>query len=667
VAYKVAEPITLRPETLKTLGGVLSEIVRDLEHVHRRMFNNLRTQWKWYWAEPATPKKNFPWPNASNVVPPVIMTQADARTAQDFSLLYSSKDRMFGGRSENEDFAANYLGEVLRFLNWGVDAEVKPFWTLLDWIHERNVVGGSVFSVTYESKERWMLLPGQKRPQRVMLSCCPKWTHWPAEKILWEPNQSIRESDCVITQRLLNWGAIATMMQTAADSAPYIEENVLALRKFPHVHGSEGAQIQADKEQRAGIDSAQSISRRAVYDWRTLWIDWPALAGMGIPGLQDAAVVQDDETGDRVRVPLIVELAPDAELVMRILPNPYLAADGNCFFDAYYQRQVGYPRGVGIAKRCEQPQRAQATVVNQAFDGRTSQLAMPFKTTNAKLKERPITPGQGVYVDAMGDIEAFAIPGAGPIDLALANFMQVMAERAGGSNDPSIGRESRSGGHPSPATNYMGQLQQSAKMGAPATLILGETLASAGVYTASLYQQYDTDENNRISRVFGEGDAAKIREWLFPRDMAMAGNLQLSLTALSDDNPQAAIQKAMMTSQVTQMYFGNILKLMQVLSSPQVPPQVKQAGVQAIKVLGNTHRAFLEASDYDEAQEAIFQLEQGEQGGLDKLRELVGGLLPAGASGGAGQGAGMPGEPGPIALPGAPQNGAYPGLPGAAQ
>lgn len=668
MAYPVAKTISLDDRQLMLFGGTLTEMVRDLEAAHARMFRNIAKQWKWYWAEPATEKKNFPWPNASNVVAPVIMMQADSRTAQDFSLLYSTKDRMWGGRSENEEFSANYLGEVLRFLNWSTDAEVKPFWTLLDWIHERNVIGGSVFSVTYESQERFVVVPGKRQPQKVVMRRGPRWTHWPAEKVLWSLGQPIREAECVVTQRLLSWGSILGMLHTEDG---YIEDAVRALKTFAHAGGSPGADIQADKERRAGVESGSNVSRREVFDWRTLWVDWPMLSSMGIAGLEEAAMLVDDETDEKVRVPLIVELAPDAGKVMRVMHNPYLAADGNCFFDTYYQRQVGYPRGVGLAKRLEQPQRAQSSVINQAFDSRTQQLAMAYKTTNPRLKERPIAPGTGVLVDDINDIQPLVMTGAGPIDLALANFMEVLAERIGGSNDPVIGRESRSGGHPSPATNYMGQLQQSAKMGAPQTLILGEQLAAAGLYMASLYQQFDTDEQGRIERVFGGADGAKIKAWLFPRDMSMAGNLQLSLTALGSENPQAQMQQSMMISQVTQMYFGNVLKLMQVLASPQVPPQVKQAAVQAVKVLGNTHQKFLEAADYDEAREAIFQLEQGNDSGLDKLRDLVGQLLPGGggqgAAGGAGPGAGMPQQPGPFALPPGGPGSTFPGLSGPPQ
>jgi hypothetical protein len=640
------KPIMLPKEQLRTLGGVLTELVQDLESAHSRYFDNIRVWWKWYEAEPRTQSKVFPFPHASNVVAPVIKTQADSRTAQDFSMIWGSKDKLYVGKSPNEQFTTKYLASVMDYANWCMDAEVNPFWCLHDWLKERNVLGCSVFSVSWEEKERFVFAPGSRKPEKVVLRRGVKWNHHPAEKILWEPGCPIKDSDRVITQRLLNGGDIAHMLQ---EESGYYKDSMLSLLNFPHIHGSSGAQVQAEKEERAGIDSAYNVSRRRIFDARTLWLDWPIIGGLGVNGLKELATIEEEETGERTRVPLIVELAPDTQTVLRVLPNPYLMADGNPFFDSYYQRQVGYARGIGLAKILEGPQRAQSTVINQAIDGRTLQNAIPFKTTDPKFKERPITPGQGAYVTNMTDIEPFAIPSGSPFDLGLANMMQVWAERSGGTNDPVLGRESRSGGHPSPATNYMGQLEQSAKMGSVSTFIMDEQLAAAGLYTLALYQQFDTDEGGRLQRVFGAADAGVIREWLFPTDMSLVGNLQLSLTATSDQNPQQAMQKAMMVAQFTQQYFGNILKLIQVLSMPQVPDPVKKAAIQCVKVLGDVQQDFLEVSGYDEAREAVLRLDQGDMNAIAQLSAIA---QQAGQQQlGPGDGGPGPGGPGPPPSP----------------
>lgn len=643
------KPITLPPDTRMRLGGVLTELVRDLESVHAHHFDNIRVWWRWYEAEPATRRKNTPWPNASNVVAPVIRTQADARTAQDFSMIWGTKDKLYSGKSQNEDFTTRYLAPVMDFGNWAIDAEVHPFWTILDWIHERNVLGCSVFSVSYDERKRYVFAPGSKRPQEVVMRRGVRWTHHPAETIMWEPGIPIRESDRVVVQTLRTAGDLSRLLN---EEEGYDRDAILKLMDFPHFHGSPGAQVRSEKETRAGLDPSANVSYRRIYDTRVLWLDWPTIGGLGVKGIQDLAVVEEEETGERTRVPLIVELAPDTQAILRVLPNPYLMADGNPWFDAYYRRQVGYARGIGLAKILEGTQRAQSTIVNQSIDSRTLQNSIPFKTTDANLKGRPITPGQGLHLSSMQDAEPFPIPSGNPFDLALANLMQVWAERGGGITDPMIGRESRSGGHPSPATNYMGQLRQGQMMGSVPTFILDEQLAAAGLYTLSLYQQFDTDESGRLVRVFGEEDAARIREWLFPNDMSLVGNLQLKLTALSDNNPQLVTQKNMVISQMTQMYFANILKLVQALSTPSVPEPVKKAAIHAVKVIGDTYQQFLEGNDYDAAYEAVLRLDDGDMNAIARLQQIAqqaGGAQPPGGqpgTGGPGPGAVLAGQPG---------------------
>jgi hypothetical protein len=657
----MVQPFKLTKDQLRDLGGVCTEIVRDLEGVHSNFFDNVRTHWRWYEAEPKTARKTHPWPGASNFVAPIIRTQADSRTAQDFSLIWGSKDKLYTGSSDNETFRQKYLASVMDFGNWTIDYEVKPFWTLMDWIHERNVLGCSVFSVAYEEELRNLFAPGSLKPQLVVTRRGVRWTHWPAEKILWQPGIDIREADEIVTQRLLS---PSKLLSIYGSEKGYDKDRMGEILKFSHEHGSPGAEVQAEKEARAGIDPNTNVSRRPVHDVRCLWLEFPAIKNMGIPGLADAVMLQDPDTGDRTAVPIIVELHPDNQAVLRVLPNTNLTADGNPFFAAYYRRQVGYARGVGLSKILEQPQRGASSVINQAFDARTLQNAMPFKTVDAKLKQQPITPAQGVYLSNMGDIEAFPLPGPSQMDPVLANMMQVYAERAGGSNDPVIGRESKSGGHPSPATNYLGQLEQSAKMASTPTFIMDDALSAAGLYTLSLYQQWDTDETGRINRVFGEADAERIREWLFPQDEVLVGNLQLRLTAMSPDNQQSEVQKAMMISQVTVQYFGNAMKLLQVLGNPNAPQVVKDGAVKAFKVLGVVHQRFLEAAEYDEAQEAIMMLEEGNDGGgIQQLMALAQRALEAGGgqpgAAGAGGGPPPPGQPGNGAVP--PDVGGGPG------
>src|SRR5262249_45087803 len=148
----------------------------------------------------------------------------------------------------------------------------------LDAIHERNVIGRCVISAAWRERIRYVFAPGSRKPQRVVLRRGVEWTHWPAEKILSEPGVPIRESDRVVTQRLLTGSALMALLN---EEEGYNEDAILALVKgHPHLHGSPGAEVQADKESRAGVDPDANVSRRRVYDVRTLMLDAGAVGSL---------------------------------------------------------------------------------------------------------------------------------------------------------------------------------------------------------------------------------------------------------------------------------------------------------------------------------------------------------------------------------------------------
>jgi hypothetical protein len=251
-------------------------------------------------------------------------------------------------------------------------------------------------------------------------------------------------------------------------------------------------------------------------------------------------------------------------------------------------------------------------------------------------------------------------------DLAMANFLQVNTERWSGVNDPLIGRESRSGGHPSPATNYTGMMQQASMMASVPTQMIREQMSAAALYTASLYQQFDTDAEGRIARVFGDADADRIKQWLFPKDRALVGTMKFDLIALSDQsNPQAQMSKAMTIMQATGMYWSQVIRLIQASEDQRVPPGAREASLKAVEVIGRVYQQFLEGADFDKSQEAVLDLKEGNPNALSQLRSLAQGALAGGREPGGGGG---PAPQPPVGPPQGPPNGAaggpLPNLPG---
>lgn len=656
----LAQPFNLSLEKRRRLGGALCEYLQDIETAHGPYFGNIRNHYRWYLAEPRAKVKNTPWPGAANVVVPLIRSAVDAMTSRMFSTLQGHRRRQWIAKSQNETFSKQYLGSVVEFLNWAAINEIDTFSPILDWIQESNILGCSVVQVVWDEQERMLLLPskkgegkrGPRTPIRTMVRRGPKIIHWPAAQILWTPGQELRTADFIATQSVLSWSDLTRLILHEEG----FDKDDLDLLKGRTSSGSPGMEIRDEQGMRAGIDTTTTLKGSGPYDFRTIWLDYPILKALG-QDPDDYRVYMDEADKEGVALPIVAEVMPDAKLVMRVRPNPYTNLGGTNFFDLYHRKMPGYPRGFGIAKGLEAMQAAMSTMACQGIDAVTLANSAPFMTTNPKIAKRTLTPGQGMLVDAMGDVQRLDLSKMIQPEIAIINLFQVFAERVSGVNDPLLGRESRSGGHPSPATNYLGMLEQSREMGSIPIRNMREQYSRIGETIASLYQLFDTDEEGRLTRVFGEADAARIKEWMFPTDATIAGNMEFDVFTLSEtENPEAEMKKAIVIQQATQQYMAATQQLLAIIESPQIGPLQKQGAVKAMEILGKTHQQFLEAADFDEAQEAILELQQrgnDNAAALGQFRQFIEQQGQRGLAGGQGAaGVGPAPQVPPAAAPG---------------
>src|SRR3990172_1336 len=459
--------LNLTPEDYRNLGGALAEMLDDYEHEHSQRIADVEVSWKLYDAEPRMKTRTFPWRGASNLVVPYIRTAADAIIAQHISLVFDNPTKIWVGRSENEQFANDFQDNVLRFLNWAGRNEIDGFFPILDWINENVVLGQSYLIAAWRESSRYVLLPRRKGtvgrppgPQKITLRRSVVWEHIPQEAILFEAGVPIQESSFVATQAFQTWGDLVANVEGLG----WRREAVEASKGHP-ARGTPGAEGRDWKERREGISRDRLVSNPGDYDLRTVFVDWPVIESMGID--RDRIMLPGTEPSERVSVPLVVELCPQSQQVFRVSPSPYLAFPGWAFFDLYFRKRSGRPSSPGVARILDHIQRGMTTMVNQAIDAVTLANAMPFGTTDPKWKDKRLQPGQGVYVDRAEGIFALNISKNILPDIAIVNLLQVMGDRVSGVNDPLLGRETRMGGHPSPATNVLTQLQQTPELGSP--------------------------------------------------------------------------------------------------------------------------------------------------------------------------------------------------------
>jgi hypothetical protein len=221
----------------------------------------------------------------------------------------------------------------------------------------------------------------------------------------------------------------------------------------------------------------------------------------------------------------------------------------------------------------------------------------------------------------------------------MVQLLQAMGERVGGQSDPNFGRETRMGGHPQPATNFLGAQANSQALNTIPMQGIRRAIANIGEHRTILYQQFEKNRNDWIGQIFGEDDGQQIWD-VISTDNMVTGSLRFDVHALSElHNPDAERQKTILIDQVFTNYVTTVAKMIEVAENPQAPPAMKQLMQQAVTAKGEALTRFLEASDIDNIEDYVYQLQEQQNGDLNAIRQALaaaagGGQGPPGAANG---------------------------------
>jgi hypothetical protein len=233
-------------------------------------------------------------------------------------------------------------------------------------------------------------------------------------------------------------------------------------------------------------------------------------------------------------------------------------------------------------------------------------------------------------------------------NLALMTAANVLGERVTGMADPALGRETRQGGHPSPATSTLALMEQANILTASTEILIQHEVARMGQAVAILLQQFDTNEDGYLTHVFGDQDAQDIEQFLFPTE-PIPGNYMFDVVAFSGSfNPDVQMRRAVMVGQVHTTYWAFALQGLQVIENPQVGPLMKQGWVKAIEGATKTYERFLEASDIDDMERFVAKLDQLGAVSAAGIRQFAGEARELATARGGLQEPAMAGPPGNV-------------------
>ena len=645
--------IRLDKDSGETLGKQLLELTTDLEDEYRSLLTrDIPVWWRNYYAIPRIKGlKNFPFKGASNVVIPFIQLQSDALISRTFSALFGTGTRIWGTKTEREDLAT----QAKNVARWANDDARRFDYKLAfyDWLAELIPIGSSVLGLRYTKDIRRMFYGsaaarGTKAPESgwVEMSRGVRLEHIPREQVLWDTRYRIWDAPIVIREHCYTKAQLLQLINQEKAQGLVPSWNEYAVRSLSDNNSSDSSLSSEARKFKNKIDSREERGFRNYggRDIRECYLQWPVVNSLGFED-------PNDPDPNATNLPVVIHMDRETGMILRLVAYPYYL-DHWPFYDGFFRKDSGRGHGGGTSQRLWVIQEIIATLFNQSFDSVTRANSIWAKTTDPTWQTREIDPSRFLYVGAnIHSVEEMKLTPSVQPNIALMNFANIIGERLTGIADPAFGRESRQGGHPSPAASTLALMEQSQILTATTTSLLRDTVSRVGEDWAVLTQQYETNEEGELQRRFGASDAAQMEQLMFPTG-PIPGNIQFTLVAMDENfNPDTEMRRAVTVDQMTERFWTLPLQALTQLN--QLPPEMRQMFAPVwqgyIKARTETFSRFLEAADIDDIETFIGR--NGPQSGMDTNAAAQQQLTSAGTQlGGAGnqmgQSAGNVSQPG---------------------
>jgi hypothetical protein len=646
--------INLNDADLAVLEKHIEREITNLETQYSEFFDKLKIWWRWYEAAPRMKAKNFPFQGASNIVVPLIHIMCKSLLARTLNTLFGAGDRVWMARTENEENTAR-ARDMVRYMNWqanGNDFDLRM--AAYDAFYEMYPIGSTVLALNWRDDQRFVYAPGRRNnvfsksvAQPVSFGRGPIVESSPRETYLWDTAFNIGDAPIVVREMSYTWSQLNAFHQKQPKA--WNEDALEAIKGEPG-RDAPSKKVSDEKRKHGHIEESDLDQTSKPHDIREVHVDWPVIEAAGFSK-------RGAESLGTPSLPIVITQHRNTNKILQVKAEPY-NLPSKPFFDFYYEKESGGGHGVGVAKRLEHMQSAMTTQLNQSIDTTTRGNAVWAITSSRKHMDSPLDPSHPIYAPGMlKEFAPFALSEATGPEQSNIQMVQVISERLMGIADPALGRETRQGGHPSPATSTLALLENTDTMSVPTMSMIRRQFSRMGEAIAILNQQFETNEDGKIQRVLGGVDGASVMEFLFPRE-PIPGNYQFDVAALSPQaNPDAEMNRAIQVGQMNQLYWSQVIQGAQALESPQVGPLVKLAWQKYIHSTTNTYMRFLESSNVDEIEKFVLNLRESQQQGAQALGGIAG--QPAVAGGGAGTppqlpvgGAGGAAGGGTLALPG---------------
>lgn len=605
----------------------------------------LLARWlKAYKAIPDQEVKNFPWPNASNVVIPIVAITVDTVASRLHRAVLGAKEPCEAHIRTNTPFMMNVPPDPTAS---PTDPPTNPFQPLddkavRDWV-------SWLFDNGFSDKLRTVF---SDMPLYGDAFVSPIWTEVTNKYHAYDPTGAVVEvtvpgytgtqlsvypPDCVFWPTgyeewpQLPWFSIR-LRYSLPELMTLVGQGVFKLEDVQKLVAK-----QRDDRRRKVETTTEKVQDLPgeiyeLYEIRGLWC-MPSLNS------QTGQVPQYEE--------VVLTYSKDADVMMRAIYNPYFGKARH-FVKVPYLVQPHEIVGMGVAEMALPFQHEASTSHNQVIDAATAANAgITIVSTRVNLSaNEEIHPGKTVFTDGnpKDDLAVVHLADASPILGQVEDKAFFMNEKRTGVSVYNLGMESPQVGSRATATGTTALINE----GNMRFWVSIDDMRKA--IEELLYLTIQQEQQMRPGGYY----YAKGKYIQFPQgDPRQSIGLRLRLSSESV-NRDIEVQQMQLLIQVLNDYYMRLNQAVMLLFNPQFPPQAKMMALQVMEASSKIIKKFVERFDVENLDEVVPSIMQALQqmGGMMQSQMNGPGQIPPPQPGAAPAGPGrLPSGPGQAPIP----------------
>lgn len=611
VSIELGEP---QETALKTQ---LREMLGPALEAHGKKEEKLAEFKRAYKSKPEHPVKNFPWPNCSNMVIPIVAITVDNIVARLMKAFLGAPNLV----------EAKILSQAAEALEKDVRDWANMFFqksgardVCRTMFHDMTLDGDSFLKCGWVDKQRLFRSRGADGGVFTVLKTEYEGPQWHA----------IPSADIVRPEGWDDWSKLPWLAErmrwTWIELREMVDSGYLRPEVLKQLNKNQASERQ-DPRHRVEQEAKDSpVSQGRFFEFYEIW------GKFEVPAEQSNDTRTPDELGLVVEE-CIITYDYEHNVLGRAIYNPF-STKARYIVRVPFLHQPHELDGLGIAEQSLPFQVEASTSHNQSIDAATAAIAgiVVRKSTVNMGATEDIYPGKQVVVDDTDDIAVIHLSMG---NSNLPNVEQQAAfwnEKRTGVSAYNMGVESPIAGSRATATGTTALISEGNTRFWVSIDDMRFALQELLYLTIGLEQQMrpeGTPISNEKTITWPEGD---VRETI---------GLTLSITS-EKVNRDIETQNFQMLIGVLNEYYARLMQLAGMLLNPQFPEQQKQLATQVMTASQNLVKRFVERFDVENIDELV--------PGVMQATQMIGGMLGPGQMAGAQQG-------NPGALPGAPPGG----------